>query len=151
MKAELKTFDCVKETLQDAINTMNVYLRLIEKCGIPKSVVHQFTTPQIDCGYSMGELTEVYCGDVLIDSVDTRQFYKDKKYNRSVHHGYAKVVFSKKKLREYIKLNESARKEKNIDERFKIYDELDEFVLGCIDKETLDVKRGHKASRKWSY
>lgn len=148
MKAELKTFDCVKETLQDAINTMNVYLRLIEKCGIPKSVVHQFTAPQIDCWYAMGELTEVYCGDVLIDSVDTRQSYKGKKYNSSVRHGYAKVVFSKKKLREYIKLTESARKEKNIDARFQIYNELDELVLGCVDKATLDVKRGHKASRR---
>lgn len=148
MKTEIKTFDCVKKTLQDAINTMYVYLTLIEQCGIPKSIVHQFEPPKIDCCYSMGELTEVYCGDTLIDKVDTRKKYNDSKYNRNIHYGYAKVVFSKKKLREYIKLIESSRKEKNVDARFKIYDELDELVLGCVDKETLDVKRGHKARRK---
>lgn len=148
MKAELKTFDCVKEILQDAIETMNVYLRLIENGGIPKSIVHQFITPQIDCGYSMGELIEVYCAHRLIDKVDTRKKYKDSKYNRNIHYGYAKIVFSKKKLREYIKLTESARREKNIDARFQIYNELDELVLGCIDKDTLDVKRGHKATRR---
>ena len=148
MKTELKTFDCVKETLQDAINTMNIYLRLIEHCNIPKRIVHQFTAPQIDCCYSMGELTDVYCGDTLIDTVDTRKKYKESKYNRNIHYGYAKVVFSKKKLREYIKLTESARKEKNIDARFQIYNELDELVLGCVDKGTLDVKRGHKATRR---
>jgi len=73
------------------------------QCGIPKSLLRLYKGVPYGLrksGYSMGGVTQVWCGSTLIDTIDDTRQYSGK-YRGSETHGKLVYRFTKKALRQW--------------------------------------------------
>lgn len=96
------TYKELKSELAQKSKRMCVYESLHE-CGISYSNVHHYQSPEITSNYSMGEVVLVYCNDDLIERIDNCREYSNSCKWRA-NHGKIVVRFTKKALKEYIRI-----------------------------------------------
>lgn len=128
-------------------------LQKMVSLGVPKKDVHHFIFPLVDTGYSMGGETEVFVSGSLVMSDNNKQHYA-RSCNYSAKHGYVRIDFTKKDLKQYVKIC------KELDNAWSLVDKKDnnetraiyvnalslykDFVEKHINRKHSEIKRGTK-------
>lgn len=121
MEYKNPTFEQANKSFEEISKVKNLYDTLVS-CGVPKKLVQYFRVPNAITHYSMGEITELFCGETKICAFDNREQYKGRKYQAK--HGHIKFTLNKAELRKYCEIWQ--------------------------DVETLDEKTAFKDTAYWS-
>lgn len=117
------------KTLKELNESINLLNRVAGVSNDTKAMCYY--RPRFDSGYSAGEVTVVYVGDQLIDTVDT----SEKKYGRGFKYstGSAEIHFSKKRFNEYLA---ACQKLQEAEIRIEIVRESIELKTAAMEKLT---------------
>lgn len=133
-----ETYNTVVKRKEEYEKKFELYQRLMA-LGIPKHVVHYYTTPSMPSGYMHGEYIEVRCNGALVEKVD--HTYKphgtEKTYIGTIHYN-----FNLKSLREYVMLCDLKHKEKNFHDKVELMKKKRYLERDFVDwsKSTIDMK-----------
>lgn len=141
----------VKKDYERAAYLLGVY-DILKQCGVPEKLVHYFAPFCVNSGYSLGEVTRIQCGGVLIVERDTRAHYTGcaRRYNNTAVHGYTCVNFSKKALRKFVDLCAELERTRLFARRTEIYNGLVGLIREATDAETTKHKHGAPNPIYWA-
>lgn len=134
-------YNAAKANMSYFQELMGKYNALVA-CGIPKNKVHEFDSPLVLSGYSMGQVVEVWCNSLLILKEDSRNDYA-KSCGWKAKHGFILIRFNKATLKKYIDLCCQIR-ESNYDSRLELVKQLNELVQSSIDVKSSVIKKKYQ-------
>lgn len=139
---QTKTYEQVERELEQLNQTMELYDRLVS-FGIPKKMVHYYTSPERRSGYSMGETIAVLCNGQKVQIIDrTQEYARSCKWRAK--HGYIVIDFTKKALKEYVtacyNIAIALKYQKEYSELVSLHEAKDKLIEQYFDTKNSDIK-----------
>ena len=139
---QTKTYEQVERELEQLNQTMELYDRLVS-FGIPKKMVHYYTSPERRSGYSMGETIAIMCNGQEVQIIDrTQEYARSCKWRAK--HGYIVIDFTKKALKEYVtacyNIAMARKNQKTYSEFVSLYAAKDKLIEQYFDEKNSNIK-----------